>query len=76
MPESEPVSSRAVPTAIFSAEKSIRNRFLCKWLRDPSRSNFDIRSILDWDYYITRLGSAIQKIITIPYDSLFVFFPI
>lgn len=22
--------------------------------------------ILDWDYYIERLGSAIQKIITIP----------
>ncbi len=22
--------------------------------------------ILDWDYYIERLGSAVQKIITIP----------
>ena len=26
----------------------------------------DIRAILDWTYYIERLGSAIQKIITIP----------
>lgn len=66
-PESDPVSNRAVPTAIFSAEEAIRNRFLCKWLQDPSRQTFDIRSILDWDYYTTRLGSAIQKIITIPY---------
>ena len=24
------------------------------------------RSLVDWDYYTTRLGSAIQKIITIP----------
>lgn len=26
----------------------------------------DIREILDWNYYIERLGGAIQKIITIP----------
>lgn len=29
-------------------------------------TDFDIRALLDWGYYITRLGSAIQKIITIP----------
>ncbi|XP_036067162.1 DNA polymerase epsilon catalytic subunit A-like, partial [Oryzias melastigma] len=32
----------------------------------PSLHDLDIRSILDWSYYIERLGSAIQKIITIP----------
>lgn len=26
----------------------------------------DVRDLVDWDYYTTRLGSAIQKIITIP----------
>lgn len=26
----------------------------------------DLRDIVDWDYYRERLGSAIQKIITIP----------
>lgn len=26
----------------------------------------DVRDILDWNYYIERLGNAIQKIITIP----------
>lgn len=35
----------------------------------PSQSNadtFDIRNILDWDYYVDRLSSAILKIISIP----------
>lgn len=29
-------------------------------------SSIPCMQILDWDYYIERLGSAIQKIITIP----------
>lgn len=28
--------------------------------------DFDIRSLLDWEYYLERLGKCIQKIITIP----------
>jgi DNA polymerase elongation subunit (family B) len=28
--------------------------------------DFDIRKVLDWNYYIERLGGTIQKIITIP----------
>ncbi|CAN0323630.1 unnamed protein product, partial [Discosporangium mesarthrocarpum] len=28
--------------------------------------DFDIRNMLDWDYYKERLGKCIQKIITIP----------
>jgi DNA polymerase epsilon subunit 1 len=39
---------------------------LRKWLKDNSLVNFDLRSILDWEYYIERLGSVIQKLITIP----------
>jgi DNA polymerase epsilon subunit 1 len=39
---------------------------LRRWLKSPSVTNFDIRTILDWDYYIERLGGTIQKIITIP----------
>jgi DNA polymerase epsilon subunit 1 len=35
-------------------------------LRDPSLRDFDIRTILDWGYYIERLGNTIQKLITIP----------
>lgn len=35
-------------------------------LPPPPSSRARPAQILDWDYYIERLGSAIQKIITIP----------
>lgn len=31
-----------------------------------SLTNFELRNILDWEYYTERLGSVIQKLITIP----------
>lgn len=65
-PHGAPVTERAVPVAIFSAEPSVKKHFLRKWLKDNSLSDFELRSILDWDYYIERLGSVIQKLITIP----------
>ncbi|KAL4246754.1 DNA polymerase epsilon catalytic subunit [Abortiporus biennis] len=65
-PHGAPVTERAVPVAIFSAEENVKRAYLRKWLRDGSLSDFDLRSILDWDYYIERLGSVIQKLITIP----------
>uniref|UniRef100_A0A673NN21 DNA polymerase epsilon catalytic subunit n=1 Tax=Sinocyclocheilus rhinocerous TaxID=307959 RepID=A0A673NN21_9TELE len=65
-PEGSPVTERAIPLAIFQAEESVKKHFLRKWLKMPSLYDLDIRSILDWGYYIERLGSAIQKIITIP----------
>lgn len=66
LPQGAPVSDRAIPVAIFAAERAVKSHFLRKWLGDSSLSSFDIRDLLDWDYYITRLGSAIQKIVTIP----------
>lgn len=65
-PSGAPVTERAVPVAIFSAEDSVKRTYLRKWLKDPGLTNFDLRSILDWEYYIERLGSVIQKLITIP----------
>ncbi|XP_062890220.1 DNA polymerase epsilon catalytic subunit A isoform X2 [Mobula hypostoma] len=65
-PEGSPVTERAIPLAIFQAEPSVRKHYLRKWLKSPSLQDLDIRLILDWDYYIERLGNAIQKIITIP----------
>ncbi|TFK24084.1 DNA polymerase epsilon catalytic subunit A [Coprinopsis marcescibilis] len=65
-PIGAPVTERAVPVAIFSAEQSVKRTYLRKWLKDNSLTNFDLRSILDWNYYIERLGSVIQKLITIP----------
>jgi DNA polymerase epsilon subunit 1 len=65
-PMGAPVTERAVPVAIFSAEESVKRVYLRRWLKDNSLTNFELRSILDWDYYIERLGSVIQKLITIP----------
>ncbi|KZT02860.1 DUF1744-domain-containing protein [Laetiporus sulphureus 93-53] len=65
-PMGAPVTERAVPVAIFSAEESVKRTYLRKWLKDNSLTTFDLRSILDWEYYIERLGSVIQKLITIP----------
>jgi DNA polymerase epsilon subunit 1 len=65
-PAGAPVTERAVPVAIFSAEENVKRTYLRKWLRNNGLTNFDLRSILDWDYYIERLGSVIQKLITIP----------
>ncbi|XP_073973254.1 DNA polymerase epsilon catalytic subunit 1 isoform X2 [Rhodnius prolixus] len=65
-PEGSPVTERAIPLAIFQAEESVKRHHLRKWLKDNSLSDIDIRHILDWNYYIERLGGAIQKIITIP----------
>jgi DNA polymerase epsilon subunit 1 len=65
-PAGAPVTERAVPVAIFSAEDSVKRTYLRKWLRNNGLTNFELRTILDWEYYIERLGSVIQKLITIP----------
>ncbi|XP_014238604.1 DNA polymerase epsilon catalytic subunit A [Trichogramma pretiosum] len=65
-PLGAPVTERAVPLAIFQSEPSVTRHYLRRWLKDPSIQEIEIRDILDWQYYIERLGSTIQKIITIP----------
>lgn len=67
-PYGAPVTERAIPTAIWKAEPAVLKHFLRKWLKAPGLEGdgFDIRNILDWDYYLERLGKTIQKIITIP----------
>ncbi|KAL7994229.1 putative DNA-directed DNA polymerase, family B, ribonuclease H-like superfamily [Plasmopara halstedii] len=65
-PYGEKVTERAIPTAIFATEDAVKKHFLKKWLRDPHLQDFDIRSILDWDYYRTRFASTVQKIISLP----------
>ncbi|KAL5019575.1 hypothetical protein ScPMuIL_002467 [Solemya velum] len=65
-PDGAPVTERALPLAIFQAEPSVKKHFLRKWLKSAGQTEFDIRDILDWDYYIERLGGCVQKIITIP----------
>ncbi|KTW31242.1 DNA polymerase epsilon catalytic subunit [Pneumocystis jirovecii RU7] len=65
-PKDASIVERAIPVAIFSADESIKKHFLRKWLHDNSLSDYDIRTIIDWDYYVKRLSSVIQKLITIP----------
>ena len=67
-PHGAPVTERAIPTAIWKAEPAVMKHYLKKWLKSPEMEDddYDIRSILDWDYYKNRLGKSIQKIITIP----------
>ena len=64
-PAGAPVTERAIPVTIFSAEESVKRYYLRKWMReDPG--DMDPRSVIDWEYYTERLGSVIQKLITIP----------
>ena len=64
-PRGTPITDRAIPVAIFSAEENVKRFFLRKWLKtDPG--DMDPRNVLDWDYYLERLGSVVQKLITIP----------
>ena len=41
-------------------------QWLAFFCQDNTMHDFDIRKVLDWNYYIERLGGTIQKIITIP----------
>ena len=65
-PPGQPVAERAIPTPIFNTEPKIRDYFLRKWSHDASITDFDIRNFIDWDYYIARFSTTVQKIITIP----------
>ncbi|EGP83629.1 unnamed protein product [Zymoseptoria tritici ST99CH_3D1] len=64
-PKNAPVTERAIPVAIFSADETVKRYYLRKWMKeDPG--DMDPRGIIDWNYYLERLGSVIQKLITIP----------
>ena len=65
-PDGAPTSDRAIPTDIFQADEAVKRKYLRQWLRDSSMDDFDVRSLVDWPYYIGRLSAAIQKIVTIP----------
>ena len=60
-PEGAPVTERAIPLAIFEAEPSVKRHYLKKWLKDNTMQDFDIRKVLDWNYYI---GQNAQRLLT------------
>lgn len=65
-PDSFPVSQRAIPISVFRMPPDQCRLLLRKWLRDPSLQSCDVKDVIDWSYYKTRLGAAILKIISIP----------
>ncbi|CAL55806.1 DNA polymerase epsilon, catalytic subunit A,C-terminal [Ostreococcus tauri] len=70
-PLGAPTSQRAIPVSIFNAEVSVARSFLKEWTKDNDLSGEDdempdMRDLVDWEYYKTRLAGAIQKIISIP----------
>jgi len=67
-PEGSSVTERAVPCEIFKADPATQLMYLKKWCHTNTLidSSIDVRTILDWQYYKERLGSTIQKIVTIP----------
>ncbi|KAG1663133.1 hypothetical protein FOA52_000655 [Chlamydomonas sp. UWO 241] len=69
-PENQSTTERAIPVTIFQAEPAVARSYLRKWCGDLGHKGQgevpDVRDIVDWEYYKERLGSAIQKIITIP----------
>ena len=64
-PKNAPVTERAIPVAIFSADNQVKRHFLRKWMREEP-SDMNPRALIDWDYYTERLSGVIQKLITIP----------
>lgn len=65
-PLDTPVAERAIPCAIFESDEGIMKKFIRKWCKDSSITDFDMRSIIDWSYYKERVSGTIQKIVTIP----------
>jgi len=69
-PLGAPTSQRAIPVSIFNAEVPVARAYLKEWTQDkvPGEDDEmpDMREMVDWEYYKTRLAGAIQKIISIP----------
>ncbi|KAK8886294.1 DNA polymerase epsilon catalytic subunit [Tritrichomonas musculus] len=66
LPATESVAGRAIPVIVFKDSEDNIQFFLRKWCDDPTMSTSDFRDIVDWDYYLQRLYSTLQKILVIP----------
>ncbi len=66
LPLNASVTDRAIPTIIFDTEEAVMKKYLRKWTGDGGMQDFDLRTIIDWNYYKDRLAGTIMKIVTIP----------
>lgn len=53
------ITERAIPTLIFDSDEAVMKKFVKKWTGDSGMQDFDLRSILDWEYYMERLAGTI-----------------
>jgi DNA polymerase epsilon subunit 1 len=66
LPLNASVTDRAIPTIIFDTDEAVMKKYLRKWTGDGGMQDFDLRTIIDWNYYKDRLAGTIMKIVTIP----------
>lgn len=65
-PDGATVTERALPSVVFLLPEAEKLKYLRLWLKEPVLKDPSIQSVIDWEYYKERLGTSIQKIITIP----------
>lgn len=53
------VAERAIPTAIFECDENVMKKFIRKWVKDSALTDFDMRTLIDWQYYKERVASTI-----------------
>lgn len=58
------MAERAIPTAIFETEQTVRHKYLRKWLSGSGggllpEEELQIRKLLDWEYYKERMRNTI-----------------
>jgi DNA polymerase epsilon subunit 1 len=65
-PTGVPLNERSIPTVIFAIkDEPIKLKMLRRWLKDNRLEEADLKSIVDWGYYIERLSNTMQKMVTI-----------
>lgn len=61
-PENLSIADRCLPLIIFKSDD--KETFLKKWIGE--RESYQIRDIIDWDYYKSRFTIVLQRLIIIP----------
>jgi hypothetical protein len=59
-------TERAIPIARFSAEECVKRPYLVNGSKTTASATLISDSSSNWEYYVERLGSVIQKLIIIP----------
>ena len=60
-PIGQPLNERSVPVILFESKNEVKVKFLRRWFKEPLMKEEDLvlSKIVDWDYYIERLGNTI-----------------